>query len=82
MANAEIAEELGAGFDAASNLAKYHAVWLGDGFAVWVDVKRDWVRMSKGRPGEVAFGGEPFEVDMVVFAVLLAIAEAGFDVDA
>ena len=38
--------------------------------------------VGEGCPGEVACGGEPFEVDVVVFAVLLAVAEAGFDVDA
>ena len=70
-----------AGFDAAGDLAEYHAVWLGDGFAIWVYVQRDGVGVGEGCPGEVAFGGEPFEVDVVVFSVFFAVAEAGFEID-
>ena len=82
MADAEVAEELIARFEAAGDLAEDDTVWLGDGFAVWVNVEGDGVGVGEGCPGKVAFGGEPFEVDMVVFVVLGAVAEAGFDVDA
>jgi len=40
------------------------------------------VRASEGGPGEGACWGEPFEIDMVVFVVLVAVAKAGFYVDA
>ncbi|MEO1619722.1 MAG: hypothetical protein AAFU53_01680, partial [Cyanobacteria bacterium J06632_3] len=52
---------------------------MGDGFAIGVVVKRDGLGAGEGGPGESAFGGEPFEIDVVVFAVLLAVAEAGLD---
>ena len=82
VADAEVAEELGACFDAAGDLAKYYAIGLGDGFAVWIYVEGDGVGVGEGGPGEVAFGGEPFEVDAIVFSVFFVVAEAGFDVDA
>ena len=81
MANAEVAEELGVGLDAAGDLAQDDAVGWGDGFAVGIYVEADVVGASEGGPKQVAFGAEPFEIDVVVFAVLLAVAEAVFDVD-
>ena len=81
MANAQVAEELGAGGDAFGDLPEGKAVTGDDGFAFWVYVQGHAVGLGEGGPLEGAFGVEPFEVDAVVFAGFFVVAEAGFDVD-
>ena len=50
MADAEVAEELGVGLDAAGDLAQDDAVGWGDGFAVGVYVEADVVGAGEGGP--------------------------------